>query len=31
VLFAGSVVNWLLNPTQRVLDQFEATEYYARP
>ena len=30
VLFAGSVVNWLVNPTQRVLDQFEATEYQAR-
>ena len=30
VLFAGSVVNWLVNPTQRVLDRFEATEYHAR-
>ena len=30
VLFAGSVVNWLVNPTQRVLDRFEATEYDAR-
>jgi fucose permease len=30
VLFAGSVVNWLVNPTQRVLDQLEVTEYTAR-
>ena len=30
VLFAGAVVNWLVNPTQRVLDQYEATEYSAR-
>ena len=29
VLFAGSVVNWLVNPAQRVLDRFEATEYNA--
>ena len=30
VLFAGAVMNWLVDPTQRVLDQFEATEYRAR-
>jgi fucose permease len=30
LLFAGSMVNWLVNPTQRVLDQLEATEYKAR-
>jgi fucose permease len=30
VLFAGAVVNWLVNPTQRVLDRYEATEYSAR-
>jgi fucose permease len=29
VLFAGSLVNWLVNPTQRVLDHLEATEYHA--
>jgi fucose permease len=29
VLFSGSVVNWLVNPAQRVLDRFEATEYNA--
>jgi len=28
VLFTGSVVNWLINPTQRVLEQLEATEYH---
>jgi len=27
VLFAGAMLNWLVNPTQRVLDQFETTEY----
>ena len=27
VLFAGAVANWLLDPTQRVLEQLEATEY----
>ena len=26
VLFAGSLMNWLVNPTQRVLDQLEVTE-----
>jgi fucose permease len=30
LLFAGSLVNWLVDPTQRVLDQIEATEYGAR-
>jgi fucose permease len=30
VLFAGSVANWLVNPTQPVLDRYEATEYSAR-
>ena len=30
VLFAGAVTNWLLDPTHRVLVQFEATEYQAR-
>ena len=29
VLFAGAVANWLVNPTQRVRDQVEATEYSA--
>ena len=28
VLFAGALVNWLVDPTQRVLEQFEATEYH---
>jgi len=26
-LFAGAMLNWLVNPTQRVLDQLESTEY----
>ena len=30
LLFAGAVMNWLVNPTRRVLVQFEATEYQAR-
>ena len=30
VLFAGAVANWLLDPTHRVLVQFEATEYHAQ-
>ena len=30
LLFAGAVVNWLVNPTRRVLVQFEATEYQVR-
>jgi fucose permease len=30
VLFAGAVANWLVNPTQPVLDRYEATEYSAR-
>jgi len=30
LLFAGAVMNWLVNPTRRVLVQFEATEYHAR-
>ena len=27
MLFAGALVNWLVNPTQRVLDQLDGTEY----
>ena len=30
LLFAGAVMNWLVNPTRWVLVQFEATEYQAR-
>ena len=30
VLFGGAIVNWLVDPTQRVLDQLEATEYNPR-
>jgi DHA1 family quinolone resistance protein-like MFS transporter len=30
LLFAGAVINWLVNPTRWVLVQFEATEYQAR-
>jgi fucose permease len=30
VLFAGSVLNWLINPTQRVLQQHDAVEYSTR-
>jgi len=30
LLFAGAVMNWPVNPTRRVLVQFEATEYQAR-
>jgi fucose permease len=28
-LFAGAMANWLVNPTRRVLDRFETTEYHA--
>jgi len=30
VLFAGSTLNWLVNPTHRVLEQLELSEYDAR-
>jgi fucose permease len=29
VLFAGALLNWLVDPTQRVLDRLEGTEYKA--
>lgn len=30
VLFAGSVLNWLINPTQRVLQQHDSIDYRTR-
>jgi fucose permease len=30
LLFAGSVLNWLVNPTQHVLEQHDAIEYGTR-